>query len=54
VLSFLYPIVAGVIGVGYVFIFYAIATFISFFYFRKYLVETKGKTLEELEKDMLK
>jgi len=52
-LSFLYPIVAGVIGVGYVFIFYAVATFLSFFYFRRYLVETKGKSLEELEKDML-
>jgi hypothetical protein len=46
--------VAGVIGVGYVFIFYAVATFLSFFFFRKYLVETKGKSLEELEKYMLK
>ncbi len=53
-LSFLYPIVAGVVGVGYVFIFYAVATFLSFFYFRRYLVETKGKSLEELEKDMLR
>ncbi len=53
-LSFLYPIVVGVIGVGYVFIFYAVATFLSFFFFRKYLVETKGKSLEELEKHMLK
>ncbi|MEI6456395.1 MAG: sugar porter family MFS transporter, partial [bacterium] len=44
-LSFLYPIVVGVIGVGYVFIFYAVATFLSFFFFRKYLVETKGKSL---------
>jgi len=53
-LSFLYPIVAGMVGVGYVFIFYAVATFISFFFFKKYLIETKGKSLEELEKHMLK
>jgi len=53
-LSFLYPVIAGMIGVGYVFIFYAAATFLSFFFFRKFLVETKGKSLEELEKHMLK
>jgi hypothetical protein len=29
-------------------------TLISFFFFRKYLYETKGKTLEELEKVTLK
>jgi len=52
-LSFLYPVVAGMIGVGYVFVFYAGATLISFFFFRHYLVETKGKSLEELEKHML-
>jgi len=52
-LSFLYPVISGMIGVGYVFIFYAVATLISFFFFRAYLVETKGKSLEALEKQML-
>ena len=41
-------------GMGYVFIFYALATFASYFFFKKYLVETKGKSLEELEKYTLK
>ncbi len=40
-------------GVGYIFGFYAVMTLASFFFFRKYLFETKGKTLEELEKDAL-
>jgi sugar porter (SP) family MFS transporter len=41
-------------GVAYIFIFYAIMTLTSYFFFRKYLVETKGKSLEELEKEILK
>lgn len=49
-ITFLYPIVIGLFssgkGTGYIFIFYAAATFISYFVFRKYLVEMKGKTLE--------
>ena len=56
--SFLFPVVAGAFsggkGVGYIFAFYAFVTFLSFFYFKKFLVETKGKSLEELEKDTLK
>lgn len=53
--AFLFPVIVGILGngkgIGYVFIFYAAATFLSFFFFRKYLVETKGKSLEELEKE---
>jgi sugar porter (SP) family MFS transporter len=41
-------------GIGYVFAFFAVITFTSFFFFRKYLVETKGKSLEELEKEIVK
>lgn len=41
-------------GIGYVFAFFAVVTFASFFFFRKYLVETKGKSLEELEKEIVK
>ena len=41
-------------GIGYVFGVFAVFTFVSFFFFKKYIVETKGKSLEELEKDTLK
>lgn len=54
ILLFLFPIVKRSFsdnsGIGYVFAFFAIATFISFFFFKKYIVETKGKSLEEIEK----
>jgi len=52
--SFLFPIVMGKMGTAPVFGFYCIATCISFFFFWKYLVETKGKTLEEIEHFVLK
>ena len=52
--TFLFPIVAGKFGIGYIFIFYSIATAISLLFFIKYLVETKGKSLEELEKVVLR
>lgn len=49
---FLFPTIAAYFtngkGIGYIFLFYAVATFISFFFFRKFLVETKGKRLEEM------
>jgi len=62
-ISFLFPVVIGLFGesqggpqtgVGYVFAFYSLVTFISFFFYGKCLVETKGKSLEELEKLLLK
>jgi len=52
-LSFLFPVVIGSYGVSNVFGFYAVATFGSFFFFLFYLKETKGRSLEELEKHML-
>jgi sugar porter (SP) family MFS transporter len=52
VMAFLFPFVAGLFpntsGIGYIFLFYAAATLFSFFFFRKVLVETKGKTLEQM------
>jgi sugar porter (SP) family MFS transporter len=62
-ISYLFPVISGYMGkligdkqagVGFVFAFYAFATFISFFFYRIYLVETKEKSLEELEKIVLK
>jgi len=54
-ISFLYPVIARNFqgGTGYVFLLYTVITFISFFYFRRYLTETKGHSLEELEKVMM-
>jgi sugar porter (SP) family MFS transporter len=54
VTTFLFPIVAGRFGIGYIFIFYSVVTAISLLFFIKYLMETKGKSLEELEKVVLR
>jgi sugar porter (SP) family MFS transporter len=55
--TLLFPIIAGSFsagrGTGYVFIFYTLATFLSFFFYKKYIIETKGKSLEDLEKETL-
>ncbi len=51
---FLFPIISRGMtdgsGIGYIFLFYAVATLVSFFFFKRFLVETKGLSLEELEK----
>jgi len=52
--AFLFPIAAGEFGIGYIFAFYTIATIFSLFFFIIFLVETKGKSLEELEKVVLR
>jgi MFS family permease len=55
--TFLFPIIAGSFahgaGTGYVFIFYTLATFLSFFFYKKYIIETRRKSLENLEKETL-
>ncbi len=54
--TFLFPVIVGFFGdgkgIGSVFLFYAAITFMSFFFFRKYLFETMGKSLEKLEKEI--
>jgi sugar porter (SP) family MFS transporter len=56
--TLLFPIVAGDIsggqGTGYAFVFYTVATLLSFFFYKKYIVETRGRSLEDLEKITLK
>ena len=52
--AFLFPIVMGKVGTAPVFAFYCILTLVSFFFYWRYLVETKGKSLEELELSLLK
>lgn len=52
-ISFLFPIVAGASpnGGGYCFAFFSIATLCGYFFFKKYLFETRNKSLEEIEKE---
>ena len=56
--AFLFPIIVGLFtegkGTGYVFAFYAIVTLASYFFYKKYLIETKGKSLEQIEKELFK
>ena len=53
-IALLFPVVSSKIGVGPVFVFFTVATFLSLFFYRFVLVETKGKSLEEIETMMLK
>lgn len=46
---FLFPVLQARFGTGPIFIFYSAATLGSFLFFRHFLVETKGRTLEEIE-----
>jgi F0F1-type ATP synthase membrane subunit b/b' len=54
ILLFFFPVVKKSFpdnsGIGYIFAFFAFATLLSYFFYKKYIVETKGKTLEEIEK----
>lgn len=61
-LNFLFPIAIGFfgasqaaqqLGLSYAFIFLSIVTFIGFIYLQRFIIETKGKTLEQIEKDSL-
>ena len=60
-LNFFFPVVIGFfgstqvaqqLGMSYAFIFFAFVTFIGYIYLKKYIVETKGKTLEQIEKEV--
>jgi sugar porter (SP) family MFS transporter len=54
IISFVFPIALSTIGGGYAFLFFTIATIISLIFYRFALIETKGKSLEEIEKLVLK
>lgn len=53
-IALLFPVVKDAFGVGNVFVFFTVATFLSIFFYKFALIETKGKTLEEIEKMVLK
>jgi SP family sugar porter-like MFS transporter len=52
--SYTFPILNESIGPKWTFWVYGIICFVGFFIIRKYLVETKGKSLEEIEQEMNK
>jgi H+/Cl- antiporter ClcA len=41
-------------GAGLIFLVFALMTFVSFFIYRKFFPEMKGKSLEELERELMK
>jgi hypothetical protein len=53
-IALLFPVLSAKIGIGYVFVFFTVATLLSILFYKYALIETKGKTLEEIEKMMLK
>ncbi len=48
--SWVFPVVVASIGTGYAFLFFCIATILSLIFYRYALVETKGRSLEEIER----
>lgn len=61
-LNFFFPVVIGFFGntqaalqtgMSYAFIFLSVVTFTGFLYLKKHLIETKGKTLEQIDKEVL-
>jgi sugar porter (SP) family MFS transporter len=53
IISFLFPMVLSSIGGGYAFLFFTAATIVSLVFYRYALIETKGKSLEEIERLVL-
>ena len=61
-LNFLFPVVVGLFGttlaqqqkgMSFAFIFLAAVTLIGYFYIKRNVIETKGKTLERIEKEVI-
>ncbi|KOG66843.1 major facilitator transporter [Streptomyces griseoflavus] len=54
VVSLVFPSLLRAWGAGVNFLFFAVTTFAAFVFVRKLLPETKGRSLEEIERDLLK
>ncbi|MEU2789166.1 sugar porter family MFS transporter [Streptomyces sp. NPDC007100] len=54
VVALVFPTLLGAWGAGVNFLFFAVTTFAAFVFVRKLLPETKGRSLEEIERDLLK
>jgi membrane protein implicated in regulation of membrane protease activity len=52
VVSLTFPILLEALGVGYLFLGYAIICVAAFFFARTFVTETKGRSLEEIEADL--
>ena len=52
-IALLFPVVSAKIGVGFVFAFFTLATLLSLLFYKFALIETKGKSLEEIEEMVL-
>lgn len=53
IITFVFPIALSTIGGGYAFLFFSVATLLSLIFYRFALIETKGKSLEEIERIVL-
>ena len=55
--AFLFPVILSAFpsrtGLGYSFVFYAFSTLLAYFFYKRYLIETKGKTLEEIDSSLI-
>jgi MFS family permease len=54
IISWLFPAISENNGGGWVFIFFSAAMVLQFIIVLKFFPETKGKTLEQIQKDMIK
>ncbi|HBS51748.1 MAG TPA: hypothetical protein DEA62_01995 [Coxiellaceae bacterium] len=54
IVSFTFPILLSWSGISMAFIIYGVIGLTSLFYVRHYVVETKGRSLEEIEQDFRK
>jgi SP family sugar:H+ symporter-like MFS transporter len=52
VVSLTFPILLSAVGIGYLFLGYAVIGVLAFFFVRFFVVETKGRSLEEIEADL--
>ncbi len=52
--SWVFPVVVASIGTGYAFLFFCIATIVSLAFYKFALIETRGKSLEEIERLVLR
>ncbi|GGE40153.1 putative metabolite transport protein CsbC [Pullulanibacillus camelliae] len=52
VVSFLFPVLSASLGVAWVFIIFAIIGVLAFIFVSRFVPETKGRSLEEIERDL--
>jgi sugar porter (SP) family MFS transporter len=52
-ISWIFPVAVATVGAGYAFLFFFVSTVLSMVFYKFALVETRGKSLEELEKIMV-